>query len=389
MYRRPVTSSRPGPDLDAARALVVERDLTVAAVGALNETVRSLPLDALAPVKQLLKRFFSDQAWTEVEDDALADAVGPGTDSGETRVDLAADLTLLWGWERGRFFLRVTHDWTAGPSTDRGTPAATPDTDLGLTFETNVFPEVTPSPRTIRFTTPPLHRGPSRVYNSSADAAGDPHAARIFREFDAVTNVLVGPAFVAVTISHPDHWETLLGPMLGAVAEEFTGIAPDSSVPAPSEPTPATDTSDADLVREPRRLERAWTELGALRADRPDDLDRILTASRDTEAAPRQVAAALLADASPDVAADGWGRLSGDSSRSVRRSTIDAVVDAHREGLRPLLERALDDPDAWIRWKAVRGIAALGVTPSRAVIEARASDPDFRVRLEATRTLAR
>jgi HEAT repeats len=81
--------------------------------------------------------------------------------------------------------------------------------------------------------------------------------------------------------------------------------------------------------------------------------------------------------------------LSGDSSRSVRRSTIDAVVDAHREGLRPLLERALDDPDAWIRWKAVRGIAALGVTPSRAVIEARASDPDFRVRLEATRTLAR
>ena len=42
----------------------------------------------------------------------------------------------------------------------------------------------------------------------------------------------------------------------------------------------------------------------------------------------------------------------------------------------------------WIRWKAVRGIAALGVTTSRGLIDDCASDPDFRVRLEATRALA-
>ena len=72
----------------------------------------------------------------------------------------------------------------------------------------------------------------------------------------------------------------------------------------------------------------------------------------------------------------------------VRRSVIDVVVDADREALRPLLERALDDSDAWVRWKALRGIAALGVAASRQAVETRTSDPDFRVRLEAARILS-
>jgi HEAT repeat protein len=53
-----------------------------------------------------------------------------------------------------------------------------------------------------------------------------------------------------------------------------------------------------------------------------------------------------------------------------------------------LLEAALEDDDAWTRWKALRGIADIGAGSSRVTVEARAADPDFRVRLEAARLLA-
>ena len=72
----------------------------------------------------------------------------------------------------------------------------------------------------------------------------------------------------------------------------------------------------------------------------------------------------------------------------VRRSVVDVVVSAVREALRPLLEQALADSDAWVRWKALRGIAALGVDASRGVVETLTADPDFRVRLEAARILS-
>src|SRR6185436_3560916 len=168
----------------------------------------------------------------------------------------------------------------------------------------------------------------------------------------------------------------------------------DDESPAPVR-TPTTSRTvasdpgraEARRARPPRRLELAWLELGSLRADRAEDLDRVLAAAHDDDAARRQVAAALLADAPADVAAATWSQLLGDSSRMVRRSVVDTVVDAGREELRALLEQALHDTDAWIRWKALRGIGALGAVPSRQALEPHLADPDFRVRLEATRTL--
>src|SRR6266568_4461519 len=94
-----------GPELDAARAQVVAHDLTVQAVGQLTEVVSGLSLEALAPVKQLLKRFFSNERWTQGEDEALADAVGPGVGGGHHERE--PGVTLVWGWEEGRFRLRV------------------------------------------------------------------------------------------------------------------------------------------------------------------------------------------------------------------------------------------------------------------------------------------
>ncbi len=360
-----------GPELDAARARVVERGLTVDAAGQLLQVVSGLSLDELGTVKQLLKRFFSEQPWTAADDDALADAVA--TDPGAGRHELEPGLTLVWGFDEGRFRLRVE----SAP-------------DLGATFDGAVVPEATPSPRTIRFATPPLHSGPARPYDSADAAGADRRVARLFRDFDQVTNVLVAPDFVAVTLSRPDLWETLLAPVLRVVTEEFAadedGASPDPEPEAPMTLTLSAGSDDAE--REPRRLERAWAELGALRADQPEHLERVLDAARDAEPARRQVAAALLADAPAETAARAWERLLGDPSRLVRRSTVDAIAGAARAELRPLLERALHDSDAWTRWKALHGIAELGAGSSRAAVEARTTDTDFRVRLEAARILA-
>ena len=207
-----------------------------------------------------------------------------------------------------------------------------------------------------------------------------------------MTDVLVGPDFVAVTISRPGRWESVLAPILRAVTEEFTSDPGREGLPA-ERPDTTSGRAGAEPrphaeARPARRADRAWADLGALRADRPEDLDRLLEAAHDANPARRQVAAALLADAPPDVAATTWAQLLGDSSRIVRRSVVDVVVGAEREALRPLLEQALGDSDAWIRWKALRGLAALGVDASRRTVETRASDPDFRVRLEAARILS-
>ena len=103
-----MTSPGLGPTLDARRARVATDGLTGAAVAELTPVVRALPLEALGPVKQLLKQFFSDQPWTEADDDALADVVGPGgTASGPASHELQPDLVLAWGWASNRFWLRL------------------------------------------------------------------------------------------------------------------------------------------------------------------------------------------------------------------------------------------------------------------------------------------
>jgi hypothetical protein len=103
-----------GPDLDARRARVAADGFTGDAVAGLTPVVRALPLDALTPAKQALKRFFSTESWTAADDDALADVVGPG--SGIDHVELAPDLVVVWGWTDDRFRLRVLDAVPTGPA---------------------------------------------------------------------------------------------------------------------------------------------------------------------------------------------------------------------------------------------------------------------------------
>jgi len=114
----------------------VELGLTADAIRELTPVVSALPLDALGPVKQLLKQFFSDAAWTDDDDRALADIVGAGSGGGSH--ELEPGLTLVWTWGGGRFRLRVESD--APRVAPEGTGNAAPTTDLGETFDGAVVP---------------------------------------------------------------------------------------------------------------------------------------------------------------------------------------------------------------------------------------------------------
>jgi len=373
-------------DHDAARRLVVERNLVAAAFGHLTDAFTDLPFEALGPVKTLLKRYLAAGPWSAEDDAALAAAVGASGEGWWER-DLDEDIRLHFGWEDGRFRVAVQ----AGGGEAPAPPAPNP---IEATFDGPVVPEATPNPRTIRFGfAHPVGDGSSRWYESAAAAAGDPRVARLFAEFDRVANVLVGPDFVAVGLRRPGDWEALLAPLLAVVTEEFA----DPEEQAEAKPTGAAGgppwlagrpAAHAPVEgRRLSRLEQAWRDLGGLRPARPDDLAQVLAAAGDTDQARRQVAANLLREADPAVARDQWHRLAHDSVRAVRRAAVDAMVDAGREDLRPLLEAALDDDDSWVRWKALRGLAELGPAGSRAAIEAKAGDPDFRVRLEVAAAL--
>ena len=267
-----------------------------------------------------------------------------------------------FGWRDGGFALDVQPPPDAS-EVEEAAPAPALDDEL---FTGSVVPEATPNPRTIRFVTGPIHTGASRWYESAADA-DDGRVARLFAEFDAVANVLVGPDFVAVGLRRPDQWEQLLRPMLRAVEEEFPATPGAGAPAAPGAPEPddALDVRGGGSGARANALDGAWRELSRLRPDDPEDRARILAATTAADAAVRQVAARVLVDADPEVAHDAWNRLLDDPSRTVRRATVDAMVDAERAELRPLLERALQDPDAWTRWKALRGLVELGAAPSR------------------------
>ncbi len=382
------------PHNDGARRVLVERDLMRVAFDHLTvDAFMTLPFAALGPTKALLKRFLSTEAWAPADDEALAEAVGPG--EGWWRRDLDADVTLEYGWVGGRFGVEVvTGD--LGTSAAAAAPSRVDADPLAASFDGPVVPEATPNPRTIRFQVGAIHDGPSRWFESAGAAADDPGAGRLFAEFPEVANVLVGPEFVAVGLRRADDWERLLSPVLAVVSDEFAtadngdgdgdGAPRVMGGPAGVAGPLAAATGNRTGHRV-SRLEQAWLDLGALRPGEPGDLAVVRAAAHSDDASRRQVAASLLREADAEAALTDWAQLINDRSRAVRRATADAMVDVNRQELRPLLESALADTDAWVRWKTLRGLAELGVASSREVITGLADDPDFRVRLEAAAAL--
>lgn len=365
--------------VETARGLVTDRNLVPVAFAQLTvDVLMTLPFDARGRTKVLVRRFFSAEPWTDVEAGALAEAIGPGEGWWSRALD--DEIMLEYGWRDGRFTILLL-------SADCPPPAAE-DELATATVDGPVVPEATPDPRTIRFRAGPIHDGESPWFESPASGQAYWRAARLFDQFPEVANVQIGPDFVAVSLRRASDWDRLQGRVLATVAGVFEEAVPALEPRWLQDPlTPGDERPRAAGRGRATRLAQVWAELGVLRPVDSRDLETLITASHSADPFRRQVAASLLLEADPAVATNHWERLLADPSHAVRRATVDAIANAGREELRPLLERALGDKDGWVRQKALGGLVDLNPEPSRDAIVPLAHDPDFRVRLEVANFL--
>ncbi|MDZ4827691.1 MAG: HEAT repeat domain-containing protein [Actinomycetota bacterium] len=310
-----------------------------------------------------LQRFFSDTSWTVDDDVALAAAVGPGT--GWFTDALEPDLVVSFGWRGGRFKVDVEFTSDAETAAEETTADAAPahSRTLGDTFDDTMVMEVGGLPTEVRFLTGPGTGGNATVGRTSPGT--DARVVALFDRFPDVMSVQLAPGIVAVTIADAEHWHEVLLPLFDEVRSGFVPERP----PVPD-----------------RQLERARAELGDIR---PDDrgLAKLISAASSPDAAQRRVAVARFEGGDITAARGPWTAALDDQSRAVRRAAARAMAYARRSELRDLLERALDDKDACVRYYGLRGLAAIapstGVDPSLTKIEKRRHDDDLRVRVAA------
>ena len=177
-----------GPDdLDTTRSVIAAHDLTATASGYLTTDVAmGLPFEALVPFKTALKRFFSTEAWTGGDADALSELIVPYLPAGWWEHDLGGGISLAYGIRDGRFDL-----WVSGAST----PAVS---IFDRVFDGPVIPEATPHPRKVKFATGGTP-APGVWYRRSDPQPDDARVQRLFAE-PYVTDVMVAGDFVTVGI---------------------------------------------------------------------------------------------------------------------------------------------------------------------------------------------
>jgi len=355
-------------DRATARAQLAQRALAAtAAERVVRIALAELPVPLVARVTTQLRRFFSGGAWTAEDDASLAAAVGPG--SGWYEEELDPELTLGFGWRGGAFRAEVRYqpiDVDPDGPVDVGASSVEHARvrTLGDTFEDGVVIDLGRAPTELCFRVGPS-AGASATFTAD-DAGTDPRVAAVFGACVSLTEVTVGSGTVAATIDDAARWPDVLLGLFDTIVAEF---APPRTAPAD------------------RQLDRARSELGTLRHDNPRDLARILDATTSPDAAFRRIAIERFAGADPAVASRPWARGLEDSSRAVRRVTARVLAESARPQTRDLLERALGDADACVRYYGVQGLAAIGAAPSTTALLHRRTDTDVRVRLAAEAAL--
>jgi hypothetical protein len=349
-------------DRATARAQLAQRALAAtAAERVVRIALGDLPVSLVARATSQLRRFFSGGPWSAEDDAALAAAVGPG--SGWYEEELDPELTLAFGWRGGAFRADVRYTPAVvepDPAVDdRPVPATheSPRT-LGDTFEDAVVLELGRTPTELCFRVGP---GAGANATFTRDNAGaDPRVAAAFGASRSLAEVRVGAGTLTATIDDASHWPDELLVLFDTIAAHF---APPRAAPPD------------------RQLERAKAELGDLQHDSPRDLARILDATTSPDVSFRRIAMERLAGADPAVASRPWARGLEDSSRVVRRVTARVLAATAQPATRDLLERALADADACVRYWAACGLFEIGPGPSTTALQHRRADPDVRVRL--------
>jgi HEAT repeat protein len=357
---------KPAPsDLDEARRRIAAAELVGLASNHLTTDLYSnIEFSDLVAVKNLLKKFFSAQPWSEEDAERLDMLLSRNVEEpiGWFQHDLGAGLQLIHGFDEGTYRL-----WASGGI----------DSEASIfdrVFSGPVQPEATPNPRHVRFV---IGGTPAPgVWFRRGDDLSDERVAALLDDPD-VTDVLVAGDFVAIGLRRAAMWKDRLNDMVDTVTAGFW--TPDRLI--------------ADLDGPSRDELVAGQATGALHLLNPDDpVSRVTLQEAAGSEDPRQrrMAVATLAQSTDNQFAiatliDAYA----DSSRVVRRTVVDVAVDLEDEATRSLLEHALQDDDDWIRWKAVKGISELGLGASAEAVGALADDPDFQVRFEVAAALRR
>lgn len=345
-------------DLDDARRRVAAAELVGVASNHLTTDLYSnLEFSDLVAVKNLLKKFFSAQPWSEDDADRLGMFLRRNVEehAGWFEHDLGAGLRLIHGFDEGVYRL-----WASGGSDGEASI-------FDRVFSGPVQPEATPNPRHVRFV---IGGTPAPgVWSRRGDDLTDERVAGLLEDSD-VTDVLVAGDFVAIGLRRASMWKERLDDMVDTVTTGFW--SPDRVV--------------ADLDGPSRDELVSGQATGALHLLNPDDPASRATlqeAAGNEDPRQRRMAIATLAQSTDgDFAIAILTGAFSDPSRIVRRTVVDVAVDLETDGVRSLLEAALGDDDDWIRWKAVKGLSDLGLESSAAAVAALANDPDFQVRFE-------
>ena len=170
-----------------------------------------------------------------------------------------------------------------------------------------------------------------------------------------MTEVTLASGTLTARIADAGRWSEVLLALFDAITAAFV----------PPRPAPPD-----------HQLDRARRELGELRPDDPRQLARIIDATTSPDAAMRRIAFERLEGADSPAALRPWAQGLEDSSRAVRRATAAGLAYTRRPDTRDLLEHALADADASVRYYAVRGLA--GIDGANSAARRRAPAPRSR-----------
>jgi len=351
-------------DLDEARRRIAAAELVAVASNHLTADLYSaLEFSDLVAIKNLLKKFFSAQPWSDEDADRLDMLLrrNIAEADGWFEHDLGSGLTLQHGFDdNGTYRL-----WATGGSDEEASI-------FDRVFSGPVQPEATPNPRHVRFV---IGGTPAPgVWFRRGDELTDDRVSTLLDDPD-IADVLVAGDFVAIGLRRAAMWKDRLDDLVERVTDLFWSA--ERVVADPDGPT-----------RDELVAGQTGGALHLLDPDDPTSRTTLETALGSDDARQRRMAVATLAQSRDEGFAMATLRAAyADGSRIVRRTVVDVAVDLESGQARGLLEQALGDEDDWIRWKAVKGISELGLSTSAAAVEALADDPDFQVRFEVAAAL--